>query len=52
MPCPRCGHETVVVASEYVPADYDCLHCGGQLSCEEVERVTVSPEAGDAASAN
>ena len=38
MRCPRCGHDTVIVASDYVPADRDCLHCGSQLSREEVER--------------
>ena len=37
MRCPRCGHETVIAASDYVPADHDCLHCGSQLARDEVE---------------
>lgn len=50
MYCPRCGHETVVVASEHLPADYDCLHCGSQLDREEVRRAPTLDEF-DAASA-
>lgn len=56
MYCPRCGHETVITASDYVPADHDCLHCGSQLERDEVEAETEAEESvptgeADAASA-
>jgi transcription initiation factor TFIIIB Brf1 subunit/transcription initiation factor TFIIB len=38
MRCPHCGHDTVIGASDYVPADLDCLHCGRQLDADEVDR--------------
>jgi len=52
MRCPRCGHDTVITASEYVPADRDCLHPGSQLAREEVERDPVTPDEAGAAPMN